>query len=196
MKTIQNLIDNWQLEGAASLLSVDDELLTQHNMDSNDYSFNIHRRVVDDSMDEKRDDLSNSESLYKYLEILIRRNTVETSELLLSLMQVLDLLILSDEILYDSIKSSGWKSKESLKPMAPLLREIRVSKETKQNISREMLEELPPNIPKIVGESAIVYLGLANFLGVDYWPSSRRAEFLKKSFISTNWQWICKSIKN
>ena len=122
-------------------------------------------------------------------------------EKVVSLLNLLDILVLNDEILYDPEWSNYWKEFDTLNPIRHILSEVRLSSVTKNKLSK------PPDhiqtwfrmsnrlnsfevdnrvINDMVEGGALYYYNLANLLGVYYWPSPMRAHFLKQNAFASN----------
>jgi hypothetical protein len=98
-----------------------------------------------------------------------------------ALSQLLDLIICNDELVYDSEMSWVWDSTETMDAISPLMKKIRLGEKTKLKLTA-MWEYSSSAYPRIIWEGALYYLGLSQLLGVNYWPSPRRAQFLLKTF--------------
>jgi hypothetical protein len=101
---------------------------------------------------------------------------------LVALFQLLDLIVTTDELIFDRNWAFGWESSPSLNPILPMLSELEFSphhnilvSETPDDIS---LLDIPDKNQQPVRVGALYYLKLAKTLGVYYWPSPQRAEFL------------------
>lgn len=104
-----------------------------------------------------------------------------------ALFDLLDTIILSDNIIYNSAFAHVWKNKNSLNAIKSLLTGIiAVENDYNEFIVYETIEakykeygKLTYNIQEdLVEHGAKYYLDLASALGVNYWPSPKRAKYI------------------
>lgn len=105
-------------------------------------------------------------------------------EELISLLRLLDLVVTCDELVYDEEWSGIWRDFDYLRPVFPLLSPVRLGPQTKQRLGRAGPFRSTLDAPDIVKNGALYYLGLSQLLGVYYWPSPQRAEFLRQNLYS------------
>lgn len=128
-----------------------------------------------------------------YQSLLIRqisqRNRLKWAEVsrndrVVALLHLLDLIVVSDELIFDVEMEWTWNRFNTLQPIEPILSGIKLGDETKSELDVELgsfFDDSHDGIPSIVRKGALYYLGLGRFLGISYWPSPRRADFLKSS---------------
>jgi hypothetical protein len=95
------------------------------------------------------------------------------------LMQFLDLLAIGDELIYDEAWAHVWKRGFEIKE--PLLVSIRIGNETRKHLpelAREDIVKDGDETPEVISQGTRYYLALSQFLGVYYWPTPERAEYL------------------
>lgn len=103
----------------------------------------------------------------------------------LALFQLLDLIVTSDELIYDPQWSNVWMPSGALTPVSSLLLPLRISKSREDIVAS--YDPLGGNLdgdrdtPTIVEEGARYYLALSRTIGAYYWPAPRRAEFLARA---------------
>jgi len=100
------------------------------------------------------------------------------------LFQLLDLVVTHDEIIYDFTLAHGWNSDRLFKPVHSLLRAVHLKTLMREPTPYPYYAHIDNftadvNAP-LVHQRAIYYLELSRLLGVYYWPSPRRAEFLSQ----------------
>lgn len=98
------------------------------------------------------------------------------------MLQILDLLVINNELVYDTTFSNAWKRFPQSDLVGPMLREVKLS----NKVTRELLPAIGffpiyPDNNGVVSKGAVYYLSLARFLGVYYWPSPKRAEYLRNN---------------
>jgi hypothetical protein len=160
VKPSYTLVDNWMLELAIRMLNDDFE-----------GSFSDKWETFYHSMGGSS----------RYLREGWTWETEIVKEITASLLQFLDLLVLNDELVYESEYSFAWKRFRISNQIEPLLREVRLSR----HAMRELIlstGNFPPthDSRSEVSRGAIHYLALSRFLGVYYWPSPKRAEYLQQ----------------
>jgi hypothetical protein len=114
----------------------------------------------------------------------LRSWTSIAKDALVALFQLLDLVVLNDELIYDVKWAHTWNQSERLSPIAPLLRPIKIGIGTRRKLAGDWDVDIPPDSPAIVRDGALYYLNLSRLLGVYYWPSPKRAEYLKAHMYS------------
>jgi hypothetical protein len=103
------------------------------------------------------------------------------NEGILALLNLLDLLMLHDELVYEESFAVGWKMTEALKPAESLLSGVRF--QGGQRIGNpQSYEALSGNaiLPEVISAGALFYLEMATSLQMPYWPSPQRALFLQE----------------
>ena len=118
---------------------------------------------------------------------------VESSEdgndKLTALLNILDLLVLHETLVYDTTFSWVWAKKQSLKPIEGLLKGVS-PKETGNTVlvspdGTLMIESGKPGFrqyKEVRKERAAHYFNLARSLGLQYWPSPKREVYVKELF--------------
>lgn len=104
--------------------------------------------------------------------------------MVISLFQLLDLLVVNDELIYDADMASVWSHSEGMRPIIPLLSSVKLSQNTKKTVFGGTYFHDTKDTPRIIEEGALFYLKLAKLLGLYYWPSPERAEFLMNKVYS------------
>ncbi len=102
-------------------------------------------------------------------------------EKLVSLMQLLDLVVTNDKLVFDADWSHFWMESGGLKPIAPILAEVRLGYNRKFSLSNTWHLDVKNDEPGIVQDGALYYSALARLLGTYYWPSPQRAKFLAEN---------------
>jgi len=96
-----------------------------------------------------------------------------------ALQWLLDLILTHDELLFDP----GWAScpyeDTVLREIAELLRPVKVEPSTRTMLTEGKDLSERRDYRWIVEDGAEYYLGLSRVLGVTYWPSPQRAEFIR-----------------
>ena len=163
------LVDNWILELAFSLL--DDDL-----------------RIV-----------FYERSSYHELSHLMRWDSEVAENALAALLQILDLLVVNDELVYDCEYSFTWQRFVDAEVLIPFFRQVRLSDITKRDVLQKsgivLDTKARTNLfldrgvhqahskggdfsDDIVSNGALYYLSLSRLLGIYYWPSPKRAHYL------------------
>lgn len=111
------------------------------------------------------------------------------SERIAAVLSLVDLLLLHDELLYDYPYSRTWLKLGHLDPIGPILRDCGLDPATRRELSARPLP-LPVNRDTAgdrkataIRDGSVYYVNLAALLGVPYWPSPARAEFLERNSI-------------
>lgn len=174
--TSRVIVDNWSLELVCQLLEGN---LAYHTVPTPKH------RVAPLSA-------RNAEPYFQDDEV----NKVLFHEKVIALLNLLDILVLNDDILYDPEWSNFWKGFDGLNPVRHLFSEIRLSAKTKDKLSKPPDETTSwfgmtknPRVlivdrkvtNDIIGGGAVYYYNLANLLGTYYWPSPRRTKFIKEN---------------
>ncbi len=98
-----------------------------------------------------------------------------------ALLQVLDLLIINDYLVYEYEYSYSWKDFSVAKSLEPLLHQVRLGSHLKRKlILNTNVVHFSPDSSNVVRQGAIHYLALSRLLGICYWPSPKRAKYLKQ----------------
>lgn len=107
------------------------------------------------------------------------------NEELIALFELLDLLVVNDELIYDVRWSSSWRRSLALTSVSPLLKSITLSSRiTAELHNKEVLLFIPGSeryyYEPLISEGSLYYLNLARLLGLYYWPSPYRARYLQE----------------
>lgn len=173
------LVDNWILELAFSLLANDLRMVFYKLRSRSSYPELWQENLGD-----------------------VRRWDSELAEnALIALLQTLDLLVVNDELVYDNEYSFTWQRFADTEVLAPFFRQVRLSEATKRDVLqksgivlntqartnsfldtsvRQALSEDCDFTDDIVSNGALYYLSLSRLLGIYYWPSPKRAEYLSE----------------
>ncbi len=160
------LVDNWLLYKAVTVLGpgLPDSYKYDYdyNRDPNPYAAIQARKPRRIFPPRKRQDWP-----------LIARNSM------IALTQFLDLLVMSDELIYDATWAYLWRPKMDLERLHVV--GIHIGEETRQRLPEITVEALRTDrdtTPEVISRGTSYYLALGQFLGIYYWPTPERAEYL------------------
>jgi hypothetical protein len=180
----KTVVDNWTLELAAKILEGEESFSAADNSrlrDEEQYNSLVASRLesyIDGPVTRSNVWISKSPESYSDVQESIRY------EMVLSLFQLLDLIVMYDTLVVDTELTSTWERFEYMEKLSSMVSKVRLGNETKEKI-RSTLRYTPlDNTLPIVSEGALYYMGLANMLGLDYWASPKRAKFLSKNVYS------------
>ena len=170
MSTSRTLIDNWMLELAFSMWT------DNYEKNFTDYE-EEHTSMLAVYLGQP--------ALYTYRHQAWTWKDSIVIDTATALLQTLDLLVINNELVYDTTFSNAWKRFSQSDLVKPMLREVKLS----NKVTKELLPSIGffPKYPDdngMISEGAIYYLSLARFLGVYYWPSPKRAEYLKQNYFN------------
>jgi len=176
------ITDNWTLELAAKILSRNDSFFHDYRQQVMPPT-NFDTQTFDDVI---KKSYTNPWRDYEFPGRARRNQGLE------ALLQLLDLLVLYDGLALDIERTFTWERFPGMQPLSPIISKIKLSDDTKEKIKSEAEAALgyTPDIrtdPLIAG-GALYYLGLANILGLDYWASPERAEFISDKLCNRSYQ--------
>lgn len=155
------LVDNWLLSHVSRLLGPGFSDTDKYELKDDPYPYLV--KVPKPSIFSKKK---------KSWPITVTRSMI-------ALMQFLDLLAIGDELIYDDAFSYAWKTRLEIKES--LLVSVRIGDETKKHLPeliKEGKQEDDDKTPEVISEGTRYYSSLAQFLGIYYWPTPERAEYL------------------
>jgi hypothetical protein len=97
-----------------------------------------------------------------------------------ALLQFLDLVVMYDTLVVDSEMVFAWERFVSMQAISSIISKVRLGEDTREKIKSAFSNVPTEGSPSIISAGALYYLGLANMLGLDYWASPKRAEFLSE----------------
>ncbi len=155
------VVDNWLLELVSQILSFENKKLsssTSYYYDFIQHGYGTSYKVNDRTK--------------------LAQNQIE------ALLNLLDLIVLNDKLIFDSGWANVWNQSDVLPALKKLLSPIRIGDETKSIIESDMMQNFAFYIdygyPEIVQDGAMYYLSLARLLSTNYWPSPQRSQFLRQ----------------
>jgi hypothetical protein len=139
----------------------------------------IHGAIVDNWSLELAGALLADDARYK--------STESNEELVQALFDFLDILVLNENIVYETAFSHVWEEKQSLKSIKPFTVAVTAIKkgETEilifEGIQRNRTQHRRhffESQEKIIADGAKFYLAIAEALGVQYWPAPKRQQYI------------------
>jgi hypothetical protein len=106
------------------------------------------------------------------------RGASMTRDAVQALVHLLDIIVLHDDIVYREPYSSTWRHRPSLLPLRPFLSGHVVLAEEQRIVGEELKNLSGDEHSSIVAAGARTFLATARVLGISYWPSPARAEYL------------------
>lgn len=101
---------------------------------------------------------------------------------ILALLQLIELIVVSDQLVYDADWSHIWAASAGLNEIKHLLRPVEpTGGSRKYSEAPDWHIDTKNDTPDIVRDGAMYYHELASSLGVACWPSPQRAQFLSET---------------
>ena len=152
------LVDNWLLELATSALDLPARSLPSTSTVTGSWYLGV---------------LGGSTTIVK--------REASPRECLIALFYLLDILILHDCIVYDEAYAFSWKRSSALSPIHWLLQPLRRESASELASSHDENDLDLEHESPMIARGAESYLALAGSLGLYYWPSPRRSEYIRRS---------------
>jgi len=195
------IVDNWTLELFAKVILGDVLLSSKERKSLVDESRATRQKAEDVSsyLGHSSTEITSTDLWLGYSkkhgQIVFRNNEWRNGiryQMLTGLFQFLDLITIYDELVVDSEMTFVWEKYPEMQAIVPFISKVRLGSETKQRLTESWNINPTGNYSPIVKDGALYYSSLAQLLGLDYWPSPERTEFLQNNLYETKQGFIRK----